>query len=205
MLFLDELPEFGRQALEILREPMETGRVHLSRAAATVEYPARFQLIAAMNPCPNGEDVDERGQCSGSEGQLRRYYARLSAPLLDRIDIQVRVPRMKWSGTAPTKPSESSVAVHRRVVAARTRQLRRQQVCNARIRDAEIGRLCRLHDKDRQFLYRAAENLSLSARAMQRVLKVARTIADLTPERDICRDHLLEAISYRSMDRLFRV
>ncbi len=205
VLFLDELPEFTHQALEILREPLETGRVHLSRATASVEYPARFQLIAAMNPCPNGEDVDERGECPGSQAQLRRYYARLSAPLLDRIDIQVRVPRVKWSGDTPARPGESSAAVRARVLAACRRQSARQGGCNAHIRDADVKRLCALSRQDMTLLCQAVERLGLSARALNRMLKVSRTIADLAGEERIARPHLLEAIAYRSMDRLFRV
>ena len=205
VLFLDELPEFGRHALEILREPLETGAVHLSRAAASVEYPARFQLVAAMNPCPNGGDVDERGQCADSEAQLRRYYSRLSVPLLDRIDIQVRVPRVKWNGDASVRASEPSSVVRGRVAAAYERQIARQDVCNARMRDADLKKLCRLSRQDTQLLYKAVEKLGLSARAMNRVLRMARTVADLAGKPDISREHLLEAIAYRSMDRLFRV
>ncbi len=205
VLFLDELPEFGRHALEILREPMETGRVHLSRAAASVEYPACFQLIAAMNPCPNGGDVDERGRCPGPESQLRRYYARLSAPLLDRIDIQVCVPRVKWGNAGAARAGEASAAVRARVVAARQRQLARQGVCNARMRNPDVKRLCVLPRQDTRLLHQAVERLGLSARAMNRVLKIARTIADLAGEERIARAHLLEAIAYRSMDKLFRI
>ncbi len=203
VLFLDELPEFSRQALEILREPMEVGRVHLSRAAASVEYPARFQLIAAMNPCPNGEDVDERGRCSGSQAQLRRYYARLSAPLLDRIDVQMRVPRVKWNDAGG--PGETSAAVRARVAAAYRRQVARQGGSNARMHDAAVKRLCVLSREDTALLHRVVERLGLSARALNRVLKVARTIADLAGEERIARAHLLEAIAYRSMDKLFKV
>ncbi len=205
VLFLDELPEFSRQALEALREPLETGCVHLSRAAASVKYPARFQLIAAMNPCPNGEDVDERGRCSGSDAQLRRYYARLSAPLLDRIDVQIRVPRVKWSGESAHREGEASATVRARVIASHERQLARQGACNAHVPDAEVKRFCVLSRGDLQLLHQAVERLNLSARAMNRVLRVSRTIADLAQEERITRAHLLEAIAYRSMDKLFRV
>ena len=203
VLFLDELPEFGRQALEILREPMETGLVHLSRANASVEYPARFQLIAAMNPCPGGEDVDENGRCPGSQARLRRYYARLSVPLIDRMDIQVRVPRVRWSDA--NGHGEASAVVRGRVAEAYRRQLARQGDRNAQIRDADVKRLCALERRDVALLHQAVEKLGLSARALNRVLKVARTVADLAGEERIARAHLLEAISYRSMDRLFRV
>ena len=206
VLFLDELPEFNRQAIEILREPMESGCVHLSRAAASIEYPARFQLIAALNPCPHGEDVDECGRCPGPEWQLRRYYARLSAPLLDRIDIQARVPRVKWSGDgAAAHTGETSAAVRARVAAAYEHQLHRQGVCNARMRDADIRRLCGLSRPDVRLLHRAVEQRGLSMRAMNRVLRVGRTIADLEGSERVERAHFLEAISYRSMERLFRV
>ena len=205
VLFLDELPEFNRSALEILREPMETGYINLSRATASAEYPARFQLVAAMNPCPGGEDVDERGRCPGSDAQLRRYYARLPVPLLDRIDIQVRVPRVRWSSDAVDRANESSKDIRARVVAAYDRQLLRQQVCNARVSDADVKKLCALPREESRLLRQAVENLGLSARGMKRVLKVARTIADLAGSECIERIHLLEAISYRSMDRLFRI
>ena len=205
VLFLDELPEFNRSALEILREPMETGHINLSRATSSAEYPARFQLIAAMNPCPGGEDVDERGRCPGSDAQLRRYYARLPLPVLDRIDLQVRVPRVRWSSDAVDRASESSGNIRARVIVARERQLMRQQVCNARVSDAESRELCRLPRGENRLLRQAVENLGLSARGMQRVLKVSRTIADLAGSERIERAHLLEAVSYRSMDRLFRI
>ena len=205
ILFLDELPEFARQALEILREPMEAGCIHLSRAKTSVKYPARFQLVAAMNPCPYGEDIDERGRCPSSEAQLRRYYMRLSAPLLDRIDIQIRVPRVKWSGDISNCAGESSVAIRARTVAAYERQIARQGVCNARIHNASIKRLCALSKSDTKLLHQAIERLRLSARAMNRILKVARTIADLAGDESIARQHLLEAITYRSLDKLFRI
>ncbi len=205
VLFLDELPEFNRAALEILREPMETGYINLSRATASAEYPSRFQLIAAMNPCPGGEDVDERGRCPGSDAQLRRYYARLPSPLLDRIDIQVRVPRVRWSSDVVDRASESSKDIRARVIAAHERQLTRQQVCNARVSEASVKKLCALPREEVRLFRQAVEKLGLSARGMKRVLKVARTIADLAGSERIERTHLFEAISYRSMDRLFRI
>ena len=203
ILFLDELPEFQRNTLETLREPMEKHTVCLSRVAGTIEYPSRFQLIAAMNPCPDGSDVDENGRCPCDDTKLRHYYSRLSAPFLDRIDLHIRVPRIHWSKKL-LKPCSDSLSVRRRVIAAYTVQMNRQQTQNAYIHDRDMKRYCCLQKSDKALFYQTIDRLQLSARATQRMIKVARTIADLSGTGPIGREHLLEALSYRSMDKLFR-
>lgn len=203
VLFLDELPEFSRQALDMLREPLEERKICLSRASGYVEYPANFQLIAAMNPCPDGSDVDERGRCPCSDAQLSRYYNRLSMPLLDRIDLHVRVPRLKWSTHGCLRAAECSTVVRKRVLIAYQRQLDRQGSCNAIMSLDNVKLHCRLTDQDHKTLVDVVDRFGLSARAVNRVLKVARTIADLRSGQSIQRNDLLEAISYRSMDKLF--
>ncbi len=209
VLFLDELLEFSRQALDALREPIESGMVHISRAGYSVSYPSRFQLIAAMNPCPDGSDTDETGRCPCSEQRLRHYYRRLSAPMLDRIDIHIRVPRIRWSHLEKGEAGaagrgESSDVIRKRTALARQRQIKRQGNPNACLGNKEIEKLCGLSAEDRALLNRSAERLQLSARACYRVLKVARTIADLAGADTIARPHLLEAISYRSLDQLLK-
>ncbi len=204
VLFLDELPEFQRRALETLREPLESHSVRLSRVAGHIEYPARFQMIAAMNPCPDGSDVDENGACPCSDARLQRYYSRLSVPFLDRIDMHVRVPRISW-GKGEVKQCEPSVVVRQRVLAAYQRQIKRQDRQNAYIDNAQIEKHCGLSKQDKTLFFQAVERLNLSARAVHRTLKVARTIADLSASELITRRHLLEALSYRAMDKLFKV
>ena len=203
ILFLDELPEFPRQVLDMLREPMEMRSMLVSRASGNIRYPARFQFIAAMNPCPDGSDVDESGRCPCSDGRLKRYYDRLSAPLLDRIDLHVRVPRVKWGGTE-VKRCEDSCNIRGRVKAAYDFQIDRQGVQNAYLDDSRMESCCRVSKTDEALFYRAIDRLILSARASRRILKVARTISDLSQSETIEREHLLEALSYRSMDKLFK-
>ncbi len=203
ILFLDELPEFGRAVLDALREPFETGVIYLSRAACSVEYPARFQLIAAMNPCPDGLDVDEYGNCPCDERRLSNYYARLSAPMLDRFDLHIRVPRIKWGEDEHSqRPCEPSAAIAARVIPAWQRQLKRQGKPNAVLTVSEIEEACKLSAQNTAILYRAVERMNLSTRAMHKILKVARTIADLAGAEEISKAHLLEAIGYRCMDKL---
>lgn len=203
ILFLDELPEFQRKALDALREPLETGTVHISRAAYSVEFPSRFQLIAAMNPCPDGMDVDGHGRCPCDESKLNRYYARISAPMLDRFDMHVRVPRIKWGGDEKShRACESSAVIAQRVNAAWQIQLKRQAKPNAYLGIAELEDICRLSKKDRQLLYTSIDRLNLSGRAMHRILRLSRTIADLEVQEDVSREHLLEAIGYRSLNQL---
>lgn len=198
VLFLDELPEFSRQVLEVLREPLESGRIVISRAAVQAEFPARFQLVAAMNPCPCGYHGDSSGRCRCSPDQVQRYRQRVSGPLLDRIDLHVEVPRQKPSAY---EPGESSAEVAARVTAARDRQLTRAGHCNARLSPSDIDRHCGLSAADQQLLDTAAEKLQLSARGHHRVLRIARTLADLAGAERIATDHLTEAIGLRQFDR----
>ena len=205
VLFLDELPEFNRNVLEVLREPMESGRIVISRAASQAEFPARFQLVAAMNPCPCGYAGDRSGRCHCSADQIQRYRGKLSGPLLDRIDLHVEVARPDrmpgggpggHSGPAP----ECSAAVRRRVVAARELQLARAGLPNAQLGNALLRQHCKLDAALRRFLEDAAQRVGLSPRACQRILKVARTLADLEGETAIGGAHLAEAIAYRGID-----
>ena len=202
VLFLDELPEWDRRVLEVLREPLESGRVTISRAARQAEFPARFQLIAAMNPCPCGWAGDASGRCNCSQEQVARYRGRVSGPLLDRIDLQIPVPRVPAADLRPDAPGgESSAVVRERVLAARARQLARAGKPNAHLSQRDTGRDCVLRDADQALLERAIEHLRLSARASQRILRVARSIADLAGSDAIATPHLTEAISYRRLDR----
>jgi magnesium chelatase family protein len=202
VLFLDELAEWGRRALEVLRQPLESGVVSISRAAGSADFPARFQLVAAMNPCPCGWAGDPSGRCRCSFDLVSRYRSRLSGPLLDRIDLQVSVPRLapaEMRGDAPR--GESTLAVRTRVIAARERQQQRCGKTNGQMSQAETELHCRLTDCDQRLLERAMAALQLSARATQRILRVARSIADLEGSADIASAHLTEAIGYRQLDR----
>ena len=202
VLFLDELPEWSRQALEVLREPMESGVVTISRAARQSEFPARFQLVAAMNPCPCGWAGDISGRCRCSADAIARYRARISGPLLDRIDLHVEVPRLPPAALRPDAPAgEPSVLVAARVSEARERQQARAGMLNARLDQSGTARDCRLAAADQALLERAIEALHLSARAMHRILRVARTIADLDGCKDISQAHLTEALGYRGISR----
>lgn len=202
VLFLDELPEFDRRVLEVLREPIESGKITVSRAANQAEFPARFQLVAAMNPCPCGYLGEARCHCT--EEQVRRYRGKVSGPLLDRIDMLVEVPPVDKSllrGANVDSHAETSEQVRRRVVRARNKQIERQGKSNNVLQHKEIEVYCSLSDSDYQLVEKAISRLSLSARAYHRILKVARTIADLAGSRDICTEHLSEAIAYRRMDQ----
>lgn len=201
VLFLDELPEFDRRVLEVLREPLESGHITISRAARQADFPARFQLIAAMNPCPCGYLGDPLGRCRCTAEQVQRYRARVSGPLLDRIDLHVEAPRLAQGQLLGPPDGEPSAAVRQRVSRARARQLTRAGKPNAALRNPEVDQWCALQPEDRQLLSRAIEYLGLSARAYHRVLKVARTIADLTGDAEIRTTHLTEAIGYRRLDR----
>jgi len=199
VLFLDELPEFSRHVLEVLREPMESGRIIISRAARQAEFPARFQLIGSMNPCACGHHGDPANDCRCSGDQVQRYVGKISGPLLDRIDLHVEVPRPKQSILDRSGPApESSRAVANRVAAARKIQLKRQACCNAQLGNNLLDRYCELADGERKLLERAAESLKLSPRAIHRIMKVARTLADLDAKNSIASTHLAEAIAYRS-------
>lgn len=202
ILFLDELPEFGRRALEVLREPLEAGVIVISRAAQQAEFPARFQLIAAMNPCPCGHLGDSLAPCRCSAEQVQRYRARISGPLLDRLDMHVQVPRVTAVVLSqPAEPVESSAMIAERVAAARKLQRGRQGCSNARLTNAMIERHCRFERKARAVLERAMQRFALSARAYHRILKLARTIADLRAEEVISEECIAEAVMLRALDR----
>lgn len=197
VLFLDELPEYSRHVLEVLREPLESGRIMISRAALQAEFPARFQLVAAMNPCPCGYQGDPSGRCSCTPDQIKRYRDRVSGPLLDRIDLQVEVPRQSLKGRSP---GESSEQVRERVVEARAIQSGRGCI-NARLGVDGIRAHCELGEREARLLEQACERLHLSARAHHRILRVARTIADLEGNSRLGMHHLSEAIGYRQLER----
>ncbi|MGA9163245.1 MAG: YifB family Mg chelatase-like AAA ATPase [Thiobacillus sp.] len=197
VLFLDELPEFSRQVLEVLREPLETGRITISRAARQADFPARFQLVAAMNPCPCGYLGHPTQACRDTPDQIARYRARISGPLLDRIDIQVSVPALTQDELMTASAGESSAAIRTRVEAARTRQLARQGKPNAALGTQEIDHFCKLDAAGETLLKQAIARLNLSARAYHRVLKLARSVADLAGSDAISPAHLAEAIQYR--------
>ncbi|AYP21629.1 YifB family Mg chelatase-like AAA ATPase [Pantoea agglomerans] len=201
VLFLDELPEFDRKVLDSLREPLESGVIAISRARAKVTYPARFQLIAAMNPSPTGHYQGQHNRCSPQ--QVLRYLSKLSGPFLDRFDLSLEVPLLP-SGmlSGQRAKAEASEQVRHRVVAARDIQLARAGKINAHLNNAEIMRWCQPAKEDAEWLESVLEKLGLSVRAWQRILKVARTLADLAGETDITRHHLQEAVSYRTIDRL---
>jgi magnesium chelatase family protein len=202
VLFLDELPEFSRSVLEVLREPLENGEILIARANAQVHYPARFQLVAAMNPCPCGHAGDTRQSCRCTPQQIRRYRDRLSGPLLDRIDMHVNVPALPQTDVLQQGvQTESSEPVRERVCAARQRQLDRSGCINANLGPRELEAVCTLTADQRGLMAQAMEKLGLSARAYHRVLKVARTIADLGASEAVSTAHLREALGYRSMEK----
>jgi len=199
ILFLDELVEFDRKVLDVLREPLETGKITISRAARQASYPAQFQLIAAMNPCPQG--CDTHRSCTCSLEQKRRYRSKLSAPFLDRIDLQIEVLRLPREDLLKPSDGESSEQVRTRVIAARNRQLQRQKKANRFLGNKEIEQYCKLSNKDEALIAQIMDKFNLSARAYHRILKVARTIADLAGSEQIQTNHVTEAVSYRTMDR----
>ena len=205
VLFLDELPEFKRSALEVLRQPLEDAEVTISRSAGKVTLPCAFMLVAALNPCPCGYLGDTRHQCRCTPTQVQRYRGRVSGPLLDRIDLHVEAPALSISELRTAQDGETSATIRARVVTARSRQQHRFEgtpaTVNARMSHAQIRRHCELPPELGELLQGAMERLSLSARAYDRILKVARTIADLAGDDDIAAPHLLEAIQYRSLDR----
>lgn len=202
VLFLDELTEFDRRVLDVLREPMETGRIIISRAARQAEYPARFQLIAAMNPCPQGYSCDGKSQCLCTIEQQRKHRSRISAPLLDRIDIHVEVPRLSHEELSKSNnTSESSLQVREKVMRTYELQIKRNGKTNAMLSGREVDHFCQLKKAESHLLELAMEKFKLSARAYHRILRLARTIADLESDPDIGATHLSEAISYRTLDR----
>ena len=205
VLFLDEVPEFGTHGLEVLRQPMEDGLVTISRAQGSVTFPAKFVLVGAMNPCPCGFFGDPVKECTCSEQMVSRYQKRLSGPLLDRIDIHVEVPRVEYEKLADDRLAEPSASIRARVEAAR--QIQRQRfrgtslVCNSEMGPAEVRQFCKVEGAAQALLKAAMSQLSLSARGYHRVLKLARTIADLAASERIEAAHLAEAIQYRPRGR----
>lgn len=205
VLFLDELPEFRKNVLEVLRQPLEEMQITISRAAGSVTYPANLMLVAAMNPCPCGYLTDPQRNCICHEAQIHRYRSRVSGPLLDRIDIQVEVPAVPFRDLCERRPAEPSARIRERVELARRRQLERYggagRFCNAQATPRELDQFCVLDGDARRLLENALRRLGLSARAYTRILKVARTIADLAGEDRIGAAHVAEAVQYRSLDR----
>lgn len=205
VLFLDELPEFKKNVLEVMRQPLEEERVTISRAATSLTYPARFMLVAAMNPCPCGYFGDPNNECSCTLPQIHRYRSKISGPLLDRIDIHIEVPAVKYRDLASRDPGEPSCEIKKRVNQARKIQLDRFKgmkiYCNAQMNNRHIKKFCQIDEASQKLLETAIDKFGLSARAYTRILKVARTIADLEGEENILSHHLSEAIQYRSLDR----
>ncbi|WP_251975996.1 YifB family Mg chelatase-like AAA ATPase [Salinicola avicenniae] len=201
VLFLDELPEFDRHVLEVLREPLESAQILISRANHQRRFPARFQLVAAMNPCPCGHLGNPRQRCQCTPAQIQRYQSRLSGPLLDRIDLQVEVPAMPATQLTDTTPGESSATVRERVLAARERQQARGGL-NAHLPGAEVEAACGLSSAERAWFADVLDRLNLSARAYHRLLRVALTLADLSGETRVGKAQLMEAIGYRQLDRM---
>ena len=203
MLFLDELPEFKRTVLETLRQPLEEGHVTISRAAGTMTFPSQFMLVAAMNPTPDGKMPAES---RSSPREIQNYLGRISGPLLDRIDLHVEVPVVKFREITSPLPGETSAQIRARVLAARQRQQTRLRdkpkiTCNARLGSRELKTYCALDEPTMELLKFAMSDLNLSARAYDRILKVARTIADLAGADNLASEHISEAIQYRSLDR----
>jgi magnesium chelatase family protein len=205
VLFLDELPEFRRHVLEALRQPAEDGEVVVTRAGRTATFPAQFMLVAAMNPCPCGHLGDARRRCRCTTAELLRYRRRISGPLLDRIDLHVDVPALGCTLLAGIEPGPASALVRERVLRARERQAARAGraggPCNARLKGAALRRHCAPDDAGRRLLEAAMEKLGLSARGHDKVLRVARTIADLDGAPAIGAPHVAEAIQFRALDR----
>jgi magnesium chelatase family protein len=205
VLFLDEIPEFDRNALEVLRQPMEDGLVTISRATLSLTFPAQFMLIASMNPCPCGFATDPTKECTCPQIAIRKYLMKISGPLMDRIDIHIEVPRLKFDELTRYRPGEPSEEIRKRVIKAREIQKARFEkmkiFANADMLPRQIKKYCVLPDEARALLKRANEQLGLSARAYDRILKLSRTIADLAASENIAVEHVAEAIQYRSLDR----
>jgi magnesium chelatase family protein len=202
-LFLDELPEFKRSVLETMRQPLEEGRVTISRAAGTMTFPSQFMLVAAMNPTPDGKMP---GESRSTPREIQNYLGRISGPLLDRIDLHIEVPPVKFREMTAERTGEDSAKIRERVIEARGRQQKRfadrpKITCNARMGSRELKAHCELDETTLELLKFAMGDLRLSARAYDRILKVARTIADLAGSERITSDHVSEAIQYRSLDR----
>jgi magnesium chelatase family protein len=206
VLFLDELPEFKRSALEVMRQPLEDGKVTVSRAAGSVTFPSEFMLVAAMNPCPCGYFGDLKRECRCGPTQVQRYRQRVSGPLLDRIDLHIEVPAVEYRDIASERAEETSAAIRERVIRARERQQERfcgdaKVNCNARMATRHLKQHCKLTQDSQELIRVAMNELNLSARAYDRILKVSRTIADLDGKTEISAEHVSEAIQYRTFDR----
>lgn len=205
VLFLDELPEFKRNALEALRQPLEEGTITITRSSVTATFPAKFMLVAAMNPCPCGYFGDRVRTCRCSPQQIRQYQGKISGPLMDRIDLHIEVPSVKYRALSAKEEGESSQTIKNRVNAARNAQKRRfgqnDIICNARMTEKQIKTFCAIDDDSHKLIEMAIEKLGLSARAINRILKVSRTIADLEKKEKVEAAHVAEAIQYRSLDR----
>jgi magnesium chelatase family protein len=206
-LFLDELPEFQRNVLEVLRQPLEDGTVTIARAAMSLTFPARFMLAAAMNPCPCGFFNDPSRDCTCTPPMIQRYISKISGPLLDRIDIHIDMPAVKYRELREDKGGETSAEIRARVMKARDSQLERYQgekiYSNAQMSSRQIRKYCNISAECERLLESAMTRLGLSARAHDRILKVSRTIADLDSAEDISPTHISEAIQYRSLDRSY--
>ena len=203
VLFLDELPEFRNDALEVLRQPLEDGVVTVSRVAGSVSFPSRFMLVCAMNPCKCGWYGHPSGRCKCSEAEVHRYHSRISGPLLDRIDLIVEVPALDYEELKRRTPSESSAAIRERVNAARERQRARftdKALCNARMQGKDLRQYCAPDAEGDALMKAAFDTMNLSARSYDRILRVARTIADLEGADAIRADHIAEAIQYRTYE-----
>lgn len=208
VLFLDELPEFHRNVLEVMRQPLEDGYVIIARAAGTVTFPCRFMLVAAMNPCPCGYYGDPRRECRCTDRQIQAYRNKISGPLLDRIDIHIEMPSVRYQEIASLEKGESSSAVRERIIEARRHQQtrfkgRRKIHCNADMTSKDLQKFCQLTSESQEILRMAIAELHFSARAYDRILKVARTIADLAGEENIHPEHVTEAVQYRVLDRQY--
>jgi magnesium chelatase family protein len=205
VLFLDELSEFKKNVLEVLRQPVEDMKVTISRATTSITYPSSFMLVAAMNPCPCGYYGDPKHECNCTHQQIVRYRSKISGPLLDRIDIHVEVPAVPYRDLMGKVPAEPSEYIRKRVSASRKIQSRRFAktpiYCNAQMGSRHIKKYCNIDDASEKLLEAAVDKLGLSARAYNRVLKIARTIADLEGTPDIQIRHISEAVQYRSLDR----
>ncbi len=197
VLFLDELPEFDRKVLEMLREPLENGLIHISRASRQATYPTRFQLVAAMNPCPCGYLGHPAKPCRCTPESIARYRGKISGPLLDRIDLIIEVPALSAAELTQAAPGEPSAAVRERVLAARERQQRRQGKSNALLNVTELDELAAIEPEAKAALSAVLEKLSLSARSYHRILRIARTLADLAGSNTVNQRHVMQAVSFR--------
>ena len=209
VLFLDELPEFKKSVLEVLRQPLEDGKVTISRASTTLTFPAKFMLVAAMNPCKCGYYGSSERECTCTHNEIKKYRSRISGPLMDRIDIQIEVPAVKHKDLLNPDSSESSMVIRERVINARNIQINRFKdeniFCNAQMNEKEMKRYCKLNSSCLKLMEMAIQKMGFSARAYSRIVKVARTIADLDNSEEILDKHILEAIQYRTLDRKNRI